>query len=566
VPRWTRSATLWLVVLSLVFTVLALKRGLVATGALTLPHLWDGEYWRVLTTTFIHAGWMHLGFNAISLYLLGGRLGIEREIGRLLYVACVLLGSGAALAASFFWSAENLPRVGISGGVLALVGLLLAEEWQHTKSLKSFLRSRNTIVILIVLVLNVAIAWWFERANPGAKVDHAGHLGGLVFGLAAGIALFAVPGGPKAGGERKTVLRRRRGLVVALLLGLLPLAYVAFPWWEPRFFRHRGMQALLEQRRIVLTEAGRDRAAFFLGRAHELDPGHPVSGAGLAIARDDPKYLDDLRTERPFQPIVESDMHGLKRIEFVLLAHLMLARERFESAPEEATRLVEAAAKIRPAPAQAWIDFATAAAGARRDDLATLARQTALDLAEGSGLSVADRSRAAQGVLPALEQRFRNLHVTKEDPIRLCLDTAKVLAALAPRIAEDSGLPDNKAEAIEQWIVRMLERMRVAHTGAQAPARIIGSLRRQVARLYNNLAVDSRVEAREPQYVFQSARWLLMAAQVEGSVARDASAIAKRALDALQDAEEYGDTATAAAVTAWLARHRADLGAADAGD
>ncbi len=245
--------TLLLVVLCIVWTVSARWRdlGYDEAGALTGRQLWHGEYWRLLSAMFLHhlGSWIHLVANAVSLFFVG-RV-IERGCGRRVLLACLVGGAMAGFAASLLWDADpTMKRMGISGGIAALLGLLLAVEWAVTKGLWDFLRQRNTILIVFFLALSVPFAMLVE---DNVRVDHAGHAGGFLFGLLAGLSYYTRRG-----------VRRVRGAVVAVALSLLPVAYVARP------FLDAGYQVWRARRAYVARDF--PEAAEAYERARELDP------------------------------------------------------------------------------------------------------------------------------------------------------------------------------------------------------------------------------------------------------------------------------------------------------
>jgi membrane associated rhomboid family serine protease len=129
-----------------------------------------GEWYRVFTGAFIHAGPVHLGFNMLLLWQTGSLL--EPALGRarfgMLYIVSLLGGSFGALLA-----APHTITVGASGAVFGLMGaLFLAEragQFQGRRSAVGFL-------IVINLALSVAI--------PGISIG--GHIGGLLAGGATG--------------------------------------------------------------------------------------------------------------------------------------------------------------------------------------------------------------------------------------------------------------------------------------------------------------------------------------------------------------------------------------------
>ncbi|HEY6532012.1 MAG TPA: rhomboid family intramembrane serine protease, partial [Acidimicrobiales bacterium] len=79
----------------------------------------EGEWYRIITGGFLHAGLVHLGMNMLLLYLLGSQL--EPLLGRLrfltLYIACLVAGSFGVLLVT-----PTSPTVGASGAVFGLMG------------------------------------------------------------------------------------------------------------------------------------------------------------------------------------------------------------------------------------------------------------------------------------------------------------------------------------------------------------------------------------------------------------------------------------------------------------
>jgi len=88
-------------------------------GALYGPLVANGDWWRIITSGFLHAGIVHLAFNMYFLYFLG--VLIEPAIGRLrfalIYAVALLGGSFGALLLT-----PNTPTVGASGAVFGLMG------------------------------------------------------------------------------------------------------------------------------------------------------------------------------------------------------------------------------------------------------------------------------------------------------------------------------------------------------------------------------------------------------------------------------------------------------------
>jgi membrane associated rhomboid family serine protease len=144
-------------------------------GALFGPAIaQDHEYWRLVTSGFLHAGWLHILFNMYFLYVLGQML--EPAIGRLrfglIYAVSLLAGSFGALLVS-----PLSLTVGASGAVFGLMGGAIValrargiDPWQTGLGL--------------TLVLNLGLTFAISGISIG------GHLGGLTGGVLAGLALF----------------------------------------------------------------------------------------------------------------------------------------------------------------------------------------------------------------------------------------------------------------------------------------------------------------------------------------------------------------------------------------
>jgi rhomboid protease GluP len=146
-------------------------------GTLSLP----GEWWRLLTSVFVHGSLLHIAFNMWCLWNLGELC--ESLYGRWTYAALYLTcGVGASLA-SAGWNPYRA-SVGASGAIFGLAGALIAAfklgEFSVPRSaLSGTLRSLGGFVFYNLI---------FGYALPG--VDNTAHIGGLITGLIVG-ALIA---------------------------------------------------------------------------------------------------------------------------------------------------------------------------------------------------------------------------------------------------------------------------------------------------------------------------------------------------------------------------------------
>jgi membrane associated rhomboid family serine protease len=135
-----------------------------------------GEWYRLITGGFVHAGLIHVGMNMLVLWILGSQ--VERILGHArfaaLYLAALLAGSFAVMLAN-----PGELTVGASGAIFGLMGAALA--YQRSQRI-NLMQSGLGGLILLNLMITFAI--------PGISI--AGHLGGLVGGFVTGWVLFQV--------------------------------------------------------------------------------------------------------------------------------------------------------------------------------------------------------------------------------------------------------------------------------------------------------------------------------------------------------------------------------------
>ena len=138
--------------------------------ALFGPSVAAGEWWRLVTSGFLHTGAMHLALNMLALWRLGASM--EEDIGRgrflAIYTISLLGGSAGALLLT-----PDAVTVGASGAIFGLAGAATSAVWRRGTSLRDV---PWMPFIVVNLVLSVAV--------PGISLG--GHLGGLVAGAVAG--------------------------------------------------------------------------------------------------------------------------------------------------------------------------------------------------------------------------------------------------------------------------------------------------------------------------------------------------------------------------------------------
>jgi membrane associated rhomboid family serine protease len=143
----------------------------------------NGEIWRLLTPGLVHGGAFHLFINALVLSHLGSF--VERLLGsgRML----VVLWGGVFTGSLASFAMNPHPSVGVSGGLFALVGALLATGLRHRRRLPAPARRMLVRAPIEIIVLNLALGLSIPI------IDNAAHMGGLAGGFLLGLVLGTRP-------------------------------------------------------------------------------------------------------------------------------------------------------------------------------------------------------------------------------------------------------------------------------------------------------------------------------------------------------------------------------------
>lgn len=147
---------------------------LLAWGGNAASEAQQGEWWRLLSATFLHSGVLHLAMNMMG--LIGAGLTVERIYGHRLFLL-IYLGSGLmGSALSLHFSAQQSVSVGASGAVFGVAGALLVAVFQHRKQLPKVF-SKQTLSGIGFFVIYSLIQGFGKLG-----IDNAAHVGGLVGG------------------------------------------------------------------------------------------------------------------------------------------------------------------------------------------------------------------------------------------------------------------------------------------------------------------------------------------------------------------------------------------------
>ncbi len=144
-------------------------------GAMYTPYIIEqGEFFRLFTAVFLHAGFSHLFMNCFGIILFGGR--VERLLSipkfLMIYMGSALIGSAASLAAQLIFE-KNSISVGASGAVYGMIGSIIVLSRLSGREIQGLSDYSMAIFFVIGMAASVAM--------PG--IDVFAHLGGFIGGI-----------------------------------------------------------------------------------------------------------------------------------------------------------------------------------------------------------------------------------------------------------------------------------------------------------------------------------------------------------------------------------------------
>lgn len=137
----------------------------------------EGQWYRLLTAMFLHGGYVHIAFNMLSLWWIGGPL--EEALGRARYLALYFVSGLAGSALTYLLAEPNAGSLGASGAIYGLFGATAILMRRLNYDLRP---------IIGLFVVNLIITF-----NPSFNISWQAHIGGLVGGLVVGYAMVHAP-------------------------------------------------------------------------------------------------------------------------------------------------------------------------------------------------------------------------------------------------------------------------------------------------------------------------------------------------------------------------------------
>lgn len=166
----------------------------------------DGQYWRLFSSMFLHAGLLHIAFNAYALWAFGTV--VEQDFGHVKFVLIYFVSGFVASAASYAFGPVNVVAVGASGAIFGIFGAFMAYSYRRRHLALHAARLRAAMTII---VLNALLTIGFQA------IDWRAHVGGAIAGFVAGLAAEGV--GPPA--QRKAILVSGFAALIAVGIGLI---------------------------------------------------------------------------------------------------------------------------------------------------------------------------------------------------------------------------------------------------------------------------------------------------------------------------------------------------------
>ena len=149
-------------------------------------------FWSTLITSmFLHGGWMHLGGNMLYLWIFGDNL--NKVMGQvryfLFYMVC---GLAAGLAHIAFNSGSNVPSVGASGAISGVLGgyMVLFPRNRVRVMMRGGITAVPAYVMLGLWILIQIVSGAMDQGGEGGGVAFMAHIGGFAAGLVL-VKLFA---------------------------------------------------------------------------------------------------------------------------------------------------------------------------------------------------------------------------------------------------------------------------------------------------------------------------------------------------------------------------------------
>jgi membrane associated rhomboid family serine protease/Flp pilus assembly protein TadD len=247
----------------------------IAFGADYGPLTLNGQWWRLVTSMFVHFGIVHIGLNMWCLWNLGRAA--EQLMGRASYLLAYFVTGIFSSIASVYWHPMGA-SAGASGAIFGMAGVLvsyvkLKKTPAHLQINSKMLGSLGTFI-----AYNLAFG-----ALPG--ISNAAHIGGLVMGLAVGAAL-------PAAGASETARRTRLSLIAIFSAIVLAGSAIAAKTLSKGVSELASAEQLLAEKK---TDEALTQLQQLTAREPELAPAHELLAKVYFSRRQYPEAIAALQ-------------------------------------------------------------------------------------------------------------------------------------------------------------------------------------------------------------------------------------------------------------------------------
>lgn len=152
-------------------------RVLLEFGAKQTYLIQQGQYWRLITSAFLHGGLIHLLVNMYSLFMVGTL--VEKIYGWKKYLGIYFFSAITSSLLSYYLDISNI-SVGASGAIFGVLGAVLVFAIKERKNIDRGFISNIVSVIVINLLIGLS----------ASNIDNYGHVGGFLGGLVISLILY----------------------------------------------------------------------------------------------------------------------------------------------------------------------------------------------------------------------------------------------------------------------------------------------------------------------------------------------------------------------------------------
>ncbi|MBS0420039.1 MAG: rhomboid family intramembrane serine protease [Proteobacteria bacterium] len=181
------------------------------------PRTLEGEWWRLLSSSFLHFGVLHIALNMWALWSIGPLT--ERLFGSAYFLVLYLFAGLCGSFASLYWH-PDINSAGASGAIFGVLGGLLAFMVNPRTRIPPSIAATHRNSALVFIAYNLV------NGAAHAGIDNAAHIGGLVSGIAMGFVLAR----PLDQDSRQDPLPR---LSLGILLSMIILGTLWWPYRHP---------------------------------------------------------------------------------------------------------------------------------------------------------------------------------------------------------------------------------------------------------------------------------------------------------------------------------------------